>query len=244
VGGVESQMRPLVSLLPSELAPLDAAVGDVVSGQASDSTLQLRAVIASSIVCDSASGTLTLLPDASSGVAIGGVARAPVAGDSLWFYPGDSLGWQGRKVLSVGRANVGCSLPASPAASTYRLTLDAPAGAPGGTPVRITRQERYVVYLASDGWWYLGARAWSTVTSSFAPPQPIAGPFVRSMRGGVITGFQYFDSTGAVVVPDGVNERTIARVRVSSIARVPSLAGSDSLRRDSADVALVRSGAF
>ncbi|HEV7990404.1 MAG TPA: hypothetical protein VGP25_01175 [Gemmatimonadaceae bacterium] len=244
LGGAESQMRPLVQMLPSELAPLDAGVGDVVSGQASDSTLQLRAVVASSVTCDSASVALTLLPDATSGVAIGGVARAPVAGDSLWFYSSDSLGWQPRRVLAVAHPSTSCRMPASLAGGSYRLTLDAAAGVPGGTPVRVTRHERYAVYRASDGWWYLGVRAWSATTASFTAPQPIAGPFLRSLPGGAITGFRYFDSIGAVVAPNGTNEQSIARVRVSSIARVPSLAGSDTLRRDSADVALARRGAY
>jgi hypothetical protein len=244
LGGAESQMRPLVQLLPAELAPLDAGAGDVVSGAASDSTLQIRAVVASSLACDSAASTLTLLPDAAAGVATGGVARAPIAGDSLWLYPNDSLGWQPRRVMGVTHGITVCGLPASPAGPAYRLALDAPANAPGGTPVRVTRQERYVVYRASDGWWYLGARAWSATTGSFAAPQPIAGPFLRSRASGEITGFRYFDSLGAAVVPNGTNERAIARVRVSSIALVPSLAGTDSIRRDSADVALARSGAL
>ena len=216
--GAEAQMRPLAQLLPGELAPLDAGAGDLVSGAASDSTMQLRAVVASSLACDSAAAVLTLVPDLPSRGAIGGVARAPVAGDSLWYYPSDLLGWQSRRVLAVSHSSVACGLPASPAGSTYRLTLDAPAGAPGGTPVRVTRQERYVVYRASDGWWYLGNRAWSASTGTFAAPQPIAGPFLRSLASGAHTGFRYFDSLGVVVVPNGANERSIARVRVSSIA--------------------------
>jgi len=242
--GAEAQMRPLAQLLPGELASLDADAGDIGSGTASDSTLQLRAVVASSLSCDSAALVVTLVPDLPAGTPAGGVARPPVAGDSLWFYPNDSLGWQARHVVRVSRASVGCSLPASPASATYRLTLSAPASVPGATPLRVTRQERYVVYRASDGWWYLGARTWSSATSTFAAPQPIAGPFVRALPAGAITGFRYFDSLGAALVPNGANERAVARVRVSSIALVPSLAGSDSVRRDSADVSLERRGAF
>ena len=242
--GAEAQMRPLAQLLPGELAPLDAGAGDLVSGSLSDSTMQLRVVVASSVACDSATTVLTLVPDAPSRVAIGGVGRAPVIGDSLWFYPSDSLGWQSRRVIAVGHPSVTCGRPASTAGSAYRLTLDAPAGAPGATPVRITRQERYVVYRASDGWWYLGNRAWSAATGTFAAPQPIAGPFVRSLASGVRTGFRFFDSLGVVVVPNGMNERSITRVRVNSVALVPSLAGSDSVRRDSADVALARNRAL
>ena len=242
LGGAESQMRPLVQVLPAELAMLDAGAGDVVSGAATDTSIQIRAVVASSLACDTATSAVTLLPDVAA-VATGGVARAPVAGDSLWFYPNDSLGWRARRVVAVSHGRVACRLPASPSGPAYRLTLDTAANAPGGTPVRVTRHERYVIYRASNGAWYLGNRAWSAATASFAAPQPIAGPFLRA-RHGDITGFRYFDSLGAVVVPDGTNERTIARVRVSSVALVPSLAGNDSVRRDSADVALARSGAL
>jgi hypothetical protein len=244
LGGSESQMRPLAQLLPAELAPLDAAAGDVAAGEASDSTLQLRAVVASSLACDSAAAVVVLVPDAAPGVAIAGVARAPVAGDSVWLHPSDSVGWLSRRVVGVTRASTGCSAPPALAGGAYRLALDAPADVPGGTPLRVTRQERYAVYKAGDGRWYLGIRAWSASTGSFAAPQPLAGPFVRSVPGGGITGFRYFDSAGAPLVPDGSNERAIARVRVSSIALVPSVSGTDSLRRDSADVALVRHGAF
>jgi hypothetical protein len=72
LGGAESQMRPLVQVLPAELALLDAGAGDLASGAASDSTMQIRAVVASSLACDSAAVALTLLPDATSGVAMGG----------------------------------------------------------------------------------------------------------------------------------------------------------------------------
>ena len=244
LGVAESQMRPLVQILPAELASRDAGAGDVTSGAASDSTMQIRAVIASSLACDSAAGVLTLLPDATSGVATGGVARTPLAGDSVWFFPSDSIGWQPRRVVGVSHGRTACALPAALAGPAYHLSLDAPADVPGGTPARVTRQERYVIYRASDGWWYLGARAWSAVTSSFSAPQPMAGPFLRSAPGGTITGFRFFDSLGVVLVPDGTNERAIARVRVSSITLIPSLAGSDSVRRDSADVALARGGAL
>jgi hypothetical protein len=244
LGGAESQMRPLVQIRPGDPPPLDAGAGDIVSGAATDSTMQIRAVVASSLACDSAQSVLTMLPDVASGVATGGVARAPAVDDSLWFYPNDSLGWQPRRVVGVSHGRASCRMPASAAGPAYRLTLDAPADAPGGTPVRLPRHERYVIYRASDGWWYLGARAWSVAVGGFLAPQPIAGPFLRARPGGAITGFRYFDSLGAALVPNGSNERSIARVRVSSIALVPSLAGTDSVRRDSADVALVRSGAL
>ena len=238
--GAESQVRPVTRLLPDELATLDASAGDVTAGQASDTSLQLRVVVASSLACDSATSVVTLVADAATGVPLGGVARAPAAGDSLWYYGGDSIGWRARAVLSASRVTTGCGRPAVLSGATHRLALDVSIDASGGTPLRITRQERWVVYRASDGRWYFGIRDWSPVSGRFLPSQPVAGPFVRAIRSGERTGFRYFDASGAEIVPDGVNERSIARVRVTALSAVAALSGSDSVRRDSADAVLAR----
>ncbi|MDB4881968.1 MAG: hypothetical protein JWL95_734 [Gemmatimonadetes bacterium] len=241
VAGAESQMRPLAHILPAELALLDAAAGDLAAGQASDSTLQIRAAIASSLSCDSAGSAVVLAPESASGIAIGGSSRDAQAGDSLWFFASDSFGWQARRVTGVTNVRVGCGAPLMPVGVTSRLTLDAPMDVPGATPVRITRQERYLFYRAGDGAWYLGLSDWSAAARRFASPQPVAGPFVRSSRDGPITAFRYFDAAGALVAPTGANERTIARVRVASAASIGS--GGLIQRRDSVDVAVGRGSA-
>lgn len=243
VAGAEGQMRSLAQLLPAELALLDAGAGDVAAGQASDSTIQIRAVVASSLACDSATNVITLLPEALTGIAIGGSARVPAIGDSVWFFAGDSLGWRGTRVAAVARVNASCATPASPLGPTHRLTLSASLDMPGGTPLRVTRQERYVIYRASDGRYYLGARDWSLALAAFGAPQPIAGPFIRALPSGAYSGFSYFDSVGASIVPNGTNERDIVRVRVISFVALPTRSAADSVRRDSVDVALEASGA-
>jgi hypothetical protein len=235
-------MRPVVRILPSELAQLDAAAGDLAPGQLSDSTLQLRAVIASSLTCDTSYGTITLVPNSSAAVPIGGVARAPVAGDSVWLFAGDTLGWQPRAIVGVSRTTTGCRVPSAAPATAYRLSLNTPVAFSGGTPVRVTRQERYVVYRASDGFWYLGLRDWSQTLARFAAPQPIAGPFIRALPNGGLTGFRFFDSTGVAVTPNGTNESRIARLRVSTLSSVAFAGVADTVRRDSADIALLRTG--
>jgi hypothetical protein len=253
VTGVESQMRPLAQTLSAELALLDPTVGDIAPGQASDSTLQLRATVASSLACDSATSAVTLVPESATGVATSGSARAAAVGDSLWFLS-DSLGWQARRITAVSRVTTGCRSPAASNAATIRLTLDAPIDAPAATPIRVTRQERYLVYRASDGAWYFGVSDWSVATGRFASPQPIAGPFLRSTSDGARTGFRYFEASGATITPDGSNERTIARIRVCSASRIGvagapggtsggAATGSVVVRRDSADAALARSAA-
>ena len=238
--GAELQLRPVLRLLADELSVLDASAGDIAAGQASDSALQLRTVVAASLSCDSASA-LTLLPDAAATPALGSSARAPAVGDSAWLYRG-AYGWGAREVIGVARATSACAVPTSASGPTFRLLLDGPADVPAGTPVRVTRWERWVVYRAGDGRWYVGIREFSPATSRFVAAQPIAGPFLHVARGGRRTGFRYFDAWDNALVPDGTNERSIARVRVSTLSVVRSTA-ADSVREDSADAVLSRAGA-
>lgn len=242
LGAAESQARHAVRLLPDELALLDPAAGDVVPAQATDSTVELRAVIASAIACDSATSVVTLAPDLGLVPPLGGVARAIAAGDTLWFLT-DSLGWQARAVLAASRISSACLRPPTPgAAITTRLVLDAPTNAGGGTPLRVTRHERWLFYRASDGGWYLGVRDWNAATARFNTSQPVAGPFARTLRTGERTGFRFYDSIGSALIPDGTNESRIARVRVTVLSAVAPSGAGDTVRRDSADAVLSRRG--
>jgi prepilin-type N-terminal cleavage/methylation domain-containing protein len=241
LSGAELQVRPVSSALTDELSQLDATAGDIAPGQASDSSLQLRSVVAASLTCDSAAA-LTLLPDTASAPAMVGGMSSPAVGDSVWLYLGVPLGWRARAVIGVARTTTACAVPTSAAGPTFRLLLDAPAGVPAGTPVRVTRWERWVVYRGGDGRWYVGIRDYSPATSRFLAAQPVAGPFLRSVRGGARTGFRYFDASGSALDPDGTNEGRIARVRITVLSVVPA-AGVDSVRYDSTDVVLSRSDA-
>lgn len=241
LSGAELQVRPVMHLLTEELSQLDASAGDVAAGQASDSSLQLRTVVAASLSCDSAS-VLTLIPEASAVPPLGGSASPPDVGDSVWLYLGAPLGWRARAVTGVSRTTSACGVPTSLPGPTYRLLLDAPPDVAAGTPVRVTRWERWVVYRAGDGRWYVGIRDYSPSTSRFLAAQPVAGPFVRTMRSGARTGFRYFDASGTTVDPDGTSERRIARVRITALSAVPAN-GADSVRVDSADAVLSRADA-
>jgi hypothetical protein len=63
---------------------------------------------------------------------------------------------------------------------------------------------------------------------------------IGTERDGARTGFRYFDAAGWALVPDGTNERDVARVRVTTLSAV--LASVDSVRRDTADAVLARPG--
>jgi prepilin-type N-terminal cleavage/methylation domain-containing protein len=237
--GAELQLRPVVHLLTDELSLLDAGAGDLAAGQASDSSLQLRAVVAASLACDSGAA-LTLLPETGASPPLAGLARPPETGDSAWLYFG-ALGWRARAIVGVSRVTTPCAVPTLAAGPAYRLVLDQPPDAPAGTPVRITRWERWVVYRAGDGRWYVGVRDFSPATGRFLAAQPVAGPFLRAARDGARTGFRYFDASGGALAPDGTNERDVARVRVTTLSAVPAVM-TDSVRRDSADAVLARPG--
>ena len=241
LSSAELQIRPVMALLADELSQLDASAGDIAPGQASDSSLQLRAVVAASLSCDSAS-TLTLLPESAAAPALAGSARAPAVGDSVWLYAGALRGWRARTVTGILRVTTACAVPTSASGAAFRLMLDGAADAAAGTPVRVTRWERWVVYRAGDGRWYAGIRDYSPSTARFLAAQPIAGPFLRAARGGARTGFRYFDAAGSTLDPDGTNEPNIARVRLTALSVVPSI-GADSVRVDSADAVLSRPGA-
>jgi prepilin-type N-terminal cleavage/methylation domain-containing protein len=146
--GAELQLRPVLHLLTDELSLLDANAGDLAAGQATDSSLQLRAVVAASLSCDSAAA-LTLLPETGVSTPLAGIAHPPEPGDSVWLYLG-GVGWRARVVVGASRVTTACAVPASATGSAYRLVLDQPADAPAGTPVRITRWERWVVYRAGQ----------------------------------------------------------------------------------------------
>jgi prepilin-type N-terminal cleavage/methylation domain-containing protein len=240
LSGAELQVRPVMRLLADELSLLDASAGDVAPGQASDSSLQLRFAVAASLTCDSASA-LTLIPESASTPAMAGGASAPAVGDSVWLYRGAAFGWLARTVTAVSRTTTACAAPTSAAGPTFRLLLDAPPAAAAGTPVRVTRWERWVVYRAGDGRWYVGVRDYSPATSRFLAAQPVAGPFLLAVRRGARTGFRYFDASGARLDPDGTNEERIARVRITALSVVPST-GADSVRVDSVDAVLSRPG--
>src|SRR5678810_1219612 len=112
--------------------------------------------------------------------------------------------------------------PSPPRYTTQRSQRVTRTGVPAGTPVRVTRWERWVVYRAGDGRWYVGIRDYSPATSRFLAAQPVAGPFLRAGRRGARTGFRYFDASGSPLDPDGTNEGRIARVRITALSVVPS----------------------
>ena len=238
----DAQLRGAAGALAAELAVLSAAAGDLQAGEARDTALQLRSLVTRGVACDDGVGVTIVADDAdeSPGAPEGVVPRA---GDSLWWYPGDSTRrWRSARIAASDSVTAPCSLTSAPSRPARRLGLAGADSVPSGAPLRVTRQVRYAFYRSGDGSWQLGMREWIDATARFAAPQPVAGPFV--MRSGEShTGFRYFDAAGneLPIGPGGVDIARVARLRlVVLIAAGFRALTSDSLVRDSVDVALAR----
>ena len=237
----ESQLRAALGELQSTLEGLSPSAGDLAAGEARDTAIQLRIVVATAIACDSSAGQVILAADDTSSGRASGFAAAPRVGDSVWWHLPGTSGWTARRVTDTSASSGVCEIAGADAQPTLRLVFASTDTVPRGAPIRITRQTRFSFYHAGDGTWQLGIAEWSDVWHAFAPPQPVAGPFTHIAPAGARTGFRYFDAAGAELLPgvNGADVASIARVRVNVIAPVPAPGGSHVVyRQDSVDVAL------
>jgi len=211
---------------------------DVALQASTDTALQLRATIAVGAACAAA-----VHPSFAVGgpdIASGGLASPPRVGDSLWWYSPGSDRWSGASIQSVWAESGACGLPSvsddAGAAVTIRLQRSGADTIPALSPLRITRQERLVLYRAGDGSWHLGLRDWSAATGSFGSPQPVAGPFFRGTSG-LRAGFRYFEQGGAeVTLPSMAPSAQPARLRLTLVS--PLTVGRATPVGDSVDVSL------
>jgi hypothetical protein len=91
-----------------------------------------------------------------------------------------------------------------------------------GAAVRFVRRQRYSLYLASDGEWYLGYRRCNAVGASICGTvQPVSGPYRPYNRLQRATGllFEYFDAAGERV---DVAASPLAIARIDITARTKS----------------------
>ena len=239
VGDADAQLRATTLVVAGMLAPLDPSAGDLTAGQARDSAIQFRALVAVSFSCDTQMGSATLVADTASLTPMTGAASTPRIGDSLWWRA-DSV-WHAAPVTDVNPVTSRCTNPISATGPMLRLTISTADTIAAGTPLRVTRQTRLGIYRASDGTWQLGFREWNATSQQFSAPQPLAGPLLAA--GNTRSGFRYFDTTGTELRtssgPTDVSRvaliRLVARIVVG--ARDQS---QDSIRTDSVDVALGR----
>jgi type II secretory pathway pseudopilin PulG len=223
VAASEAQLRDAGSLLPVDLRPLSVATGDIRAGEARDTSLELRATIASAIVCDTTTTALILAPSGQGSTAYASVAEPIEAGDTAWLYsPADtSEEWRPFRIAATSDAPGGPCGGLAPrladedkALARVVVALETPPALASalGFPLRVTRPRRYSLYRASDGLSYLGERDWNPESSRFNIIQPVSGPFAPAAEHGLV--FRYLDSTGASLVIPVANPSAIALVQV------------------------------
>ena len=216
-----SQLRQASTVLPIELRGASSAGGDI--REARDTAIELRASIASAVVCDTATGSIVLAPATAGSTAFAGYLAAIAIGDTAWVLtPGDSIdAWLPYSVSSSTTttpgscASLGPRLTVAARASArvlIRLTAAPPLATLIGTVVRVTRPVRYSFYRGGDGPWYLGQRDWNVTSLRFNTIQPVSGPFVSASAHGLV--FQFSDSAGTLLPSPVGDRRSIALIGI------------------------------
>jgi len=247
---VTGRLREVIATLPIDLRAVSPAAGDI--REARDTALEIRATIASAVVCDTVGGvsgrSAILGPAAAGAETYAAVLATIAAGDTAWLLDArDTVEqWVPRRVTSVSTttasrcASGGPVVSGMPFAATS-LALDTLAPARAGSVIRVTRPVRYSLYRSSDGSWQLGARDWSTTAARFNTIQPLAGPLLPPSGRGLV--LSYFDSAGAAVSNPGATAAGLALIHIAarSQATVPTrvLGAKGTVRReDSLDAAV------
>jgi prepilin-type N-terminal cleavage/methylation domain-containing protein len=241
------RLREAIATLPIDLRAVSPGAGDI--REARDTSLEIRATVASAVVCDTVGRSLIL------GSALGGAETYAayltpvVADDTAWLLDvrDTTDSWIPRRITSVStttatKCAAGGPLPSHVPFVATVIALDTmPARPAVGTVLRVTRPVRYSLYRSADGSWQLGARDWNAATMRFNTIQPVAGPLLPPSGHGLA--FSYFDTSGGTVArpaesPTGLGLiRITARAQTSGPARVLG-AGSVARRADSLDAAV------
>ena len=204
---VSEQLTAAAEVLPIDLRGLSPLGGDIASGEARDTSLQLRqrSPMRSSAAHRRRHGPL--LPYLGAG------GRSVVSG----VQDGDTLGCCPTTTRASAGARSGCGprighqapVPSSPMPKGRKCSTLLICGPPisataqsrcRARSLRVTRPMRFSFYRASDGHWYLGLRTWNSLSSEFNAIQPVSGPFGPPSGGGG-TSFIYFDTTELALPP-------------------------------------------
>jgi len=198
-----------IALLERELAPIDAADGDLAS--LSNDTLGVRAFLSSGTACG------VTYTGASADVVLRKQGRWMSAGDSILLLADNDVSIGGDDAWVRGSITAVDTAQACPdGVAAQQLTIPALAGLTDsvrvGAAARTFEWRRY--FLAKvDGDWYLSIR-----TPALAQPEPVAGPLADPA---VETGgfrVQHYDAFGNPA-PD-VLEVTQSEIVLKAIPRV------------------------
>ena len=226
LGDLRSQLRQAQAVMSSDIRGMSTIRGDIVT--MSDSSMDFRYTIGSSIVCTKSPSIVTLPPTTlQSGNTLTSWIQQPAVGDSVWIFDEgnntsastDDL-WQPFRITSFLPTPGACPPPtytALPDAinNSYTMTLDHTMSNTIliGAAMRFVRRAHYSLYQATNtSPWYLGYTCSACGTGGTI--QPIAGPFnaftevttpdTSGLR------FTYFASTGAITS----NTTEVARINV------------------------------
>jgi hypothetical protein len=214
-----AQLRDAEAILPIDLRAASSVGGDI--REARDTSIEMRGIVASAVVCDTTSGGVVLAPATTASDAFASTTSAIASGDTAWVLSttDSTEDWRPFRVSSAsayaaGQCGVlGPQLSVLARGATRSLVfLDSLKSSALGAPVRVTRPFRYSLYRGTDGSWYLGQRDWNTATARFNSIQPVSGPFLPPVAGGL--SFRYFDSVGAALATPVANMRAITSIRV------------------------------
>ena len=212
----QDQLASAAEVLPIDLRGLSPGTDDIATGEARDSSIQLRATIANAIVCGGSPSTLTLATYVGAGAR--STALSVQDGDTAWLLAvsDTSEAWQPVRLRAARRTTGICSMSDANASTVFDIAhlwaadLRDSVPAVRRTIARITRPVRFSFYRAGDGRWYLGLRSWNGASRQFNTIQPISGPFAPA--GSVATRFEYFDNAGNRLSSGTSDTRAIARV--------------------------------
>lgn len=253
----ENQLRHATAILPVDLRGISAAGDDLPTGEARDTSLELRAMVGTSVTC-AVTATGVVLPPFVPGHGYTSFISPLDVGDTAWVY-GDSAGVRAWRSYAVGA--ISASYSACPAGIAGSLVSGGDPGQPGlvvdlgldsatsavtpGLPVRFTRLTRYSLYRSSDQAWYLGMRAWNSDLGRFNQIQPVSGPYAAETGGVGGLHFVYRDTLGNALPSPVPNTRQVALVEVfvrtqtlGSMAFAGPQTGADGRHADSATIAV------
>ena len=248
-----ARMRDVATILPTDLRSISTAGDDILAF--SETSIQFRAFVGTSVVCNYAAATVIELPPRvlSSGITLSAWINPPAPGDLAYLYhDGTEAGnaddtWQRFTVTDTLSSTdaTWCAATLNPAytglldaaARRYRITLDAAplqTAIQRGAVIRFAREVRYSAYQASDNQWYVG---YQTCTPNADPTLPgacgatelLAGPIKPATSDTTTSGlfFVFYNKTGTrLTAPTAAD--TIARVSVGIRS------SSESLRQASA----------
>jgi len=234
-----ARMRDIATILPTDLRSISTVADDILAF--SSTSIQFRAFIGTSVLCNYASATVIEIPPKAlaSGNVLTAWINPPVPGDVAFMYDegteeGNADDLWGRFVITdtVSATNSAwCPSTTSPAYTTaadaaarrYRFTLAvAPTQARirRGSIIRFTREVRYSAYQAADNQWYVGyqtceANVNPTLPGTCGTTELLAGPIRPATSDTTTSGlyFVFYDKNGALV-SNLTGVESIARVSV------------------------------